>query len=37
MTSCNILVWVVSNFVSDMPFVVEFEETKMLVEDGDII
>jgi hypothetical protein len=28
---------VVSNFVSDMPFVVDFEETEMLVEDEDII
>jgi hypothetical protein len=37
MTSCNILVWVVSNFVSDMPFVAEFEETEMLVEDKDIL
>jgi hypothetical protein len=30
-------VCVVSNFVSDMPFVVDFEETKMLVEDEEII
>jgi hypothetical protein len=29
--------YVVSDFVSDMPFVVDFEETKMLVEDEDII
>jgi hypothetical protein len=37
MTSYNILVWFVSNFVSDMSFVAEFEETEMLVEDEDII
>ena len=37
MTSSDILVWVVSNFVSDMPFVVDFEEIKILVEDEDII
>ena len=37
MTFCDILVWVVSNFVSNMPFVVDFEETKILVEDEDII
>ena len=37
MTSCDILVWVVSNFVSDMPFVADFEETKILVDDEDII
>ena len=37
MTSCDILVWIVSNFVSDMPFVADFEETKILVEDEDII
>jgi hypothetical protein len=29
--------YVVSDFVSDMLFVVDFEETKMLVEDEDII
>jgi hypothetical protein len=29
--------YVVSDFVSDMPFMVDFEETKMLVEDEDII
>jgi hypothetical protein len=28
---------VVSNFVSDMPFVADFEETEMLVEDEDIM
>ena len=37
MIFCDILVWVVSNFVSDMPFVADFEETKILVEDEDII
>jgi hypothetical protein len=30
-------VCVVSNFVSDMPFVVDFQETEMLIEDEDII
>ena len=37
MTSCDILVWVISNFVNDMPLVADFEETEMLVEDEDII
>ena len=36
MISCDIQC-VVSNIVSDMPFVVDFEETEMLVEDEDII
>ena len=35
MRSCDIQC-VVSNFVSDMPFVVDFEETKILVVDEDI-
>jgi hypothetical protein len=34
MTFCNVGC---SNFVSDMPFVAEFEETEILVEDEDII
>ena len=37
MTSFDILIWVISNFVSDMPFVADFEKTKILVEDEDII
>ena len=36
MISCDIQC-VVSNIVSDMSFVVDFEETEMLVEDEDII
>ena len=36
MLSCDIQC-VISNIVSDMPFVADFEETEMLVEDEDII
>ena len=36
MTSCDIQC-VVSSIVNDMPFVVDFEETKMLVVDKDTI
>ena len=35
MISCDIQC-IVSSIVSDMPFVVNFEETEMLVEDDDI-